>query len=62
MTDFVQDLATYIRAGYPILNIVSSEEDRALELVEELPRRKDMQKHPRKLFVWSISSGFTAIS
>lgn len=57
MTDFVQDLATYIRAGYPILNIVSSEEDRALELVEELLRRKDMQKHPRKLFVWSISRG-----
>ena len=54
---FIQDLATYIRAGYPILTIVSSEEDRALELLEELLQQKEMQKHPRKLFVWSISRG-----
>jgi len=41
---FVKDLATYIRAGYPIVTIVSSEEDRALELVDELLRQKEMWK------------------
>ncbi len=39
---FVNDLGTYIRAGYPIITIVSSEEDRALEQVEELLGRKEM--------------------
>jgi ATP-dependent 26S proteasome regulatory subunit len=55
---FVTDLATYIRAGYPILSIVAGEEDRALELVEELLQQEEMRKCPRKLFVWSISRGF----
>ena len=41
---FVTDLATYIRAGYPIVSIVSGEEDRALELVEELLQQEEMQK------------------
>jgi ATP-dependent 26S proteasome regulatory subunit len=54
---FVTDLATYIRAGYPILSIVAGEEDRALELVEELLQQEEMRKCPRKLFVWSISRG-----
>ncbi len=56
---FVRDLATYIRAGYPIVTIVSSEEDRALELIDELLRQKAMTKRPRKLPVWSVSRGFT---
>ena len=55
---FVKDLATYIRAGYPIVTIVSSEEDRALELIDELLRQKEMWKRPRKLFVWSVTRGF----
>jgi len=57
-TAFVKDLGTYIRAGYPIVTIVSSEEDRALELVDELLRQREMWKRPRKLFVWSVSRGF----
>jgi hypothetical protein len=56
-TSFVKDLATYIRAGYPIITIVSTEEDRALELIDELLKQKEMWKRPRKLFVWSISRG-----
>ncbi len=55
---FVRDLATYIRAGYPIVTIVSSEEDRALELIDELLREKEMWKRSRKLFVWSVARGF----
>jgi ATP-dependent 26S proteasome regulatory subunit len=56
-TSFVTDLGIYIRAGYPIVNIVSSEEDRAIELIQELLVQKEMWKRPRKLFVWSISRG-----
>jgi hypothetical protein len=55
---FVTELATYIRAGYPIISIISGEEDRTLELVEELFQQEEMRKRPRKLFVWSISRGF----
>lgn len=55
---FVRDLGTYVRAGYPIVTIISSEEDRALELIDELLRGKEMSKRPRKLFVWSVSRGF----
>jgi hypothetical protein len=55
---FVKDLETYVRAGYPIVTIVSSEEERALERIDELLRQKEMWKRPRKLFVWSVSRGF----
>lgn len=54
---FIHDLTTYIRAGYPIINIISSEEDRVVELIEELIRQKEMARRPRKLFVWTISRG-----
>jgi len=43
----VKDLGACIRAGYPIVTIVSSEEDRALELIDELLRQKEMWKRPR---------------
>lgn len=44
---FVKDLGAYIRAGYPIVTIVSSEEDRAPELIGELLRRKELWKRSR---------------
>ncbi len=56
--EFTRDLATYVRAGYPIITIVSSEEDRALELIDEMLRREDIWQRPRRLFIWSISRGF----
>ncbi len=57
-TTFVEDLSTYVRASYPIITVVSSEEDRAIELLEELFTRKELTKRPRKLFLWSVSRGF----
>ncbi|MCO6455036.1 MAG: AAA family ATPase [Pirellulaceae bacterium] len=57
--EFLNDLATYIRAGYPIINILSSEEDRAIDRLEDVLRRPELQKHPRELLIWSISRGFT---
>jgi len=44
---FIKDLGAYIRAGYPIVTIVSSEEDRALELIDELLRQKETWKRSR---------------
>lgn len=55
---FPDDLATYIRAGYPIITIVSSEEDRALELIDDLLSREALWKRPRRLLIWSVSRGF----
>ena len=57
--EFISDLATYIRAGYPIINIVSAEEDRAIDRLEDLLQRAELQKQPRQLIIWSISRGFT---
>jgi hypothetical protein len=54
---FVTDLSIYIRAGYPIVSIVSGEEDRALELLDELLQQEEMRQRPHKLFVWSVSRG-----
>ena len=57
--EFISDLAIYLRAGYPIINIVSSEEDRAIDRLEDLLRRPELQKQPRQFLIWSISRGFT---
>ncbi|HID22249.1 MAG TPA: hypothetical protein EYP14_07595, partial [Planctomycetaceae bacterium] len=57
--EFISDLATYIRAGYPIINIVSSEEERAIDRLQELLRQPALQKQARRLLIWSISRGWT---
>jgi ATP-dependent 26S proteasome regulatory subunit len=59
---FGRDLAVYIRAGYPIINIISSEEDRALEVIEEIRKDHTLWKQPRTLFIWTISRGFVDIN
>lgn len=60
-SSFADDLSTYIKAGFPIINIRSAEEDRVLERVNEILTDSKLWKSPmkpRKLFVWSISRGF----
>ena len=59
MNDFTEDLAIYIRAGYPILSIVSGEEDRVLERVESLKDNTKLFPKPRDLYSWSISKGLS---
>lgn len=56
--EFSKDLVIYIKAGYPILNILSSEEDRVLERVDEIRRDNTLWKEGRELFVWTISRGW----
>lgn len=58
---FGRELAIYIRAGYPIINIISSEEDRALEQIEAIRKDHRLWKQPRTLFIWTISRGFVDI-
>ena len=57
-TEFTQDLVIYIKAGYPIINLLSSEEDRVLARVDELRRDTVRWKEPRELFIWTISRGW----
>lgn len=55
---FGKDLALHIKAGYPIIDIVSSEEDRVLDQVDEMRREPNLWSDPRQLFVWTISRGW----
>lgn len=41
---FVNDLGIYIRAGYPIVTIISSEDDRARESIDEMLRQDNVAK------------------
>jgi len=52
---FAETLRTYIRAGYPILYVVTAEEDRAIELIGQSTGEGDQQR--RKTYVWSVSRG-----
>jgi ATP-dependent 26S proteasome regulatory subunit len=62
MATFVEELAVYIKAGYPILSIVSGEEDRVLDRIEELRADPKLLPKTRELFVWSISRGLVSAS
>src|ERR1041385_2450966 len=50
--NFATELETLIRARYPILYIVSSEEMRVQSLVLEIARKRQ-----KKVFEWSYSTG-----
>jgi ATP-dependent 26S proteasome regulatory subunit len=52
---FPETLRTYIRAGYPILYLVTAEEDRAIEQVGQALADGDLAR--RKIFIWSVSRG-----
>ena len=47
---FQEDLKVYLKAGYPILYIVTSEEDRAIELVGQCLTEGDLAG--RRLLIW----------
>ena len=50
--NFAEELETLIRARYPILYVVSSEESRVQSLVVEIAMRRQ-----KKVFEWSLSTG-----
>jgi len=53
--EFQENLKVYLKAGYPILYIVTSEEDRAIELVGHCLTEGDLTG--RRLLIWSVSRG-----
>ena len=53
--EFQQRLRMYIRAGYPILYLVTAEEERAIDLISGILSEGTLSR--RKPFVWSISRG-----
>lgn len=59
VTPFVRSLRMYIRAGYPILYLVSAEEDRAIELVSAALQDGELSR--RKPYVWSVSRGLCTV-
>jgi SpoVK/Ycf46/Vps4 family AAA+-type ATPase len=59
MSEFGGDLAIYIKAGYPILSIVSGEEERVWERVEAMRSDLRVFPKPRELLAWSVSRGLT---
>ena len=52
---FLETLKTYIRAGYPLLYLVTAEEDRAIELISDALSEGELAR--RKPYVWSVSRG-----
>ena len=58
-TGFADTLRTYIKAGYPILYLVTAEEDRAIDLVGNALAVPEMVH--RKLYVWSCCRGLCTV-
>ena len=52
---FQQSLRTYLRAGYPLLYVVTAEEDRAVGLIAGVLSEGDLAK--RRPYVWSVWRG-----
>lgn len=52
---FAEKLRIYLRAGYPLLYVVTAEEDRAIESVTSVLAEGDLAR--RKPLVWSVSRG-----
>ena len=54
---FARQVLDYVRAGYPILYVVTPEEDRAIELIQSAAAWRGRGGANRDVFVWSISRG-----
>ena len=55
LTGFQRSLQTYVKAGYPILYVVTAEEDRAMEAVARVLQEPEISQ--RQPHVWSVSRG-----
>ncbi len=56
---FQERLNTYLRAGYPLLYVVTAEEDRAVELIGGLLEEGELAR--RRPYVWSVSRGLCTL-
>jgi len=53
-TDRIQEIEVLIRARYPVIYIVTWEEERVIEALEPIARRRE-----KKLFLWSVARGIS---
>jgi SpoVK/Ycf46/Vps4 family AAA+-type ATPase len=56
---FSEKLRTYMRAGYPLIYLVTAEEDRAIELIAAALSEGELSK--RQPYVWSVSRGLCTL-
>ena len=59
LSPFQERLNTYLRAGYPILYVVTAEEERAIELIGGLVADGELAK--RRPYVWPVSRGLCTL-
>ena len=59
LSEFQTQLLTYFRAGYPLLYLVTAEEDRAIELIHGAALSSELGK--RRTCVWSVSQGLATV-
>ena len=59
LSAFQERLGTYLRAGYPILYVVTAEEDRAVEQIGGLLADGELSK--RRPYAWSVSRGLCTL-
>lgn len=59
LTPFQEKLKIYVRAGYPILYVVTAEEDRAIDLIGAV--LTDGEPSLRKPYYWSVSRGLCTL-
>ncbi|MBI1792232.1 MAG: AAA family ATPase [Acidobacteria bacterium] len=59
VSPFQQTLRTYLKAGYPILYVVTAEEQRAIDLISGALADEKLSR--RKPFVWSVSRGLCTL-
>lgn len=65
MNKSTQDLERYIRARFPIINIISHEESRVMKSVLEMSKnmkKSDGKKIPRIVVEWTLTKGFEITS
>src|SRR5438128_5152117 len=55
LSPFQESVRTYVKAGYPILYVVTAEEERAIDLISRAT--SDGAAGTRKAYVWSVSRG-----
>ena len=57
-----QEIEYLVRAGYPLLYVISPEEERVEAAIENVAGGQDGSRQRRKVYKWSITQGFLADS
>ena len=56
--DFIKDLSNFLKARFPFIYINTYEEERVIKEIENVCNREELIKTPRRVYEWSITSGF----